>query len=573
MSAIVQAIDQYVNSTPISTGENGHAEYGWSNEIEELIVQFHFQLVRTDKTGVEYMKIKFIHIMNTIHRLPVSSDETKRYLSIMLKLLAQTRDQISGKGEYALSYMMLLEWWNIYPDVAKHATIQIVLGTDIGNSDIAEHQYGSFKDVKYLCQYIYDETGDASHPFIHFCIELLCDRMRKEQESESQKLSLIWRWIPSETSKYSWIFVKLAEQYFQKYLQTAKTCESYLRACLKARMEMRKLRSRYNARLDTVQIKQCKREWATIDHNKTTSITMSRQKRAFLYTDHTGKQRGEDPDRIQCAENLKQYVESRVREGKEIKGARIGMEEFTKKAQNVEYGTRTVEKDIIDSQWRDSLAQTGSLENYIAMVDSSGSMAGDPFNAGVALGIRIAEKSTLGKRVLCFNTEPSWLNLDAYDSFVDMVHCIERDAESKGLSTNFYKALKLVLSAITDAKLPRETVKKMAIVILSDMQMNQGDRSWNNSLYDNIKEEYADAGMKAIGEPYDPPHILFWNLRQTRGFPSIEKHENVSMMSGFSPSLLDVFCKCGIEGLVDMTPYKMLMESLCIERYNCMNIV
>jgi uncharacterized protein with von Willebrand factor type A (vWA) domain len=35
----------------------------------------------------------------------------------------------------------------------------------------------------------------------------------------------------------------------------------------------------------------------------------------------------------------------------------------------------------------------------IAMVDVSGSMEGDPMNAAIALGIRTAEKSLLGKRV------------------------------------------------------------------------------------------------------------------------------------------------------------------------------
>jgi hypothetical protein len=562
---MLKAIDQYVSKRPLSTGENGHAEYGWSNEIEDLIVQFHFQLVRTDKMGIESMKRKFNCIIETIRKSNLQQSDKNHYLTIMFKLLAQTRDQIAGKGEYALSYMMLLQWWNLNPRLAEYALIQFILGTCIHDGG---HPYGSFKDAKYLCDYIYEETNDSEHPFIRFCIRLLCDKMRKEHESETP--SLIWKWIPSETSKFKWLFIKIAEEYFQEYLNTAKTEMSYSKACIKARMDFRKMRAKYNARLDTVQIKQCRREWATIDHGKTTAITMSRQKSAFLYTNKKGQSRGADEDRIQCARNLKTYLDNQIKSGKEIKGSKVGMEEFTKRALDI-YSDGP-EKDILDSQWRDSSNQTSNLENFIAMVDSSGSMNGDPFNAGVALGIRIAEKSALGKRILCFSKDPTWLDLSPYNSFVDMVECIDHDTQSKGLSTNFYKALKVILSAIVEAKLPKETVEKMVLVILSDMQMDAGDRSWNDSLYDNIKRKYAEAGLKSIGEPYQPPHILFWNLRQTGGFPTLTKQVNASMMSGFSPSLLDVFCKKGIDALLQLTPYHILLESLNHERYKCMEV-
>ena len=53
MSALIQSLD---NLTPIQTGENGHAEYGWSNSIQEQILQFSFQVTRTDARGVTILK-------------------------------------------------------------------------------------------------------------------------------------------------------------------------------------------------------------------------------------------------------------------------------------------------------------------------------------------------------------------------------------------------------------------------------------------------------------------------------------------------------------------------------------
>ena len=53
MAALVNALDNY---TPTQFGENGHAEYGWSNSIQEKILQFSFQVTRTNEAGVERLQ-------------------------------------------------------------------------------------------------------------------------------------------------------------------------------------------------------------------------------------------------------------------------------------------------------------------------------------------------------------------------------------------------------------------------------------------------------------------------------------------------------------------------------------
>ena len=40
------------STTSKQLGENMHTEYAWSNDIEEQIVQFNFQLVRTNETQI-----------------------------------------------------------------------------------------------------------------------------------------------------------------------------------------------------------------------------------------------------------------------------------------------------------------------------------------------------------------------------------------------------------------------------------------------------------------------------------------------------------------------------------------
>ena len=73
--------------------------------------------------------------------------------------------------------------------------------------------------------------------------------------------------------------------------------------------------------------------------------------------------------------------------------------------------------------------------------------------------------------------------------------------------------------------------------------------------------------MCVIGEPYKPHHILFWNLISTHSYPVISTQKNVSMVSGFSPSLLNIFCEKGLESFHRCIPWYMLMQSLSNDRY------
>jgi hypothetical protein len=51
----------------------------------------------------------------------VERDIAKQYLIILYKMIGYTRDIIDGKGEYELSYMMILTWYEVYPELALFA--------------------------------------------------------------------------------------------------------------------------------------------------------------------------------------------------------------------------------------------------------------------------------------------------------------------------------------------------------------------------------------------------------------------------------------------------------------------
>jgi hypothetical protein len=570
MSALVNALD---NFTPKQIGENGHIEYGWSNSIKEQILQFSFQVTRTDENGVDRLHVLLREMLRVLKQKYYDTsfdNERKAYLTILYKMVGQTRDIIDGKGEYALTYMMIYTWYEFNPDLAFFALKCLV---DLGDKNV--HQYGSWKDIKYFCRYIKNKTNNENHPLIKNAITLVNAQLRKDMNFVVyEDVSLVAKWAPREGSSFDWLFTPLATDYFEEYMKTATTDVSRVKAILKCKTQYRKLLSKLNKIVDTVQIKQCNNKWSDINFTKVTSVTLAKQKHAFMNIKQNGEiRRKENVDRIDCADNFKTHVGRAVKGEIEMKGKRLSMPDFTKQALELSHYPMgnsehaQLQIDLLNSQWRDNSTQNGALGNFIAMVDVSGSMRSptpDPFYAANALGIRIAEKSKLGKRVLTFSARPAWVNLEDCNDFVSMTKKICTDS---GLNTNFYAALDLILNAIIQSKLSPEDVQDMVLVILSDMQIDSADKSADQCMYDSIREKYEATGNRLYGKPFKPPHILLWNLRSTSGFPTISTQPNASMMSGFSPALLNLFCDKGIDALQACTPWSVFTKSLENERY------
>jgi len=577
MAALISALD---TNTSKQIGENGHTENGWSNDIREKIVQFSFQITRTDEKTAQSLK-------NTLHCIllrlkgmvesswPSERTEGLQYFKILYKMIGNTRDIIDGKGEYTLTYMMIHSWYSLFPELAFFALKCLVDFGDEGKT----HQYGSWKDIKYFCEYCKKQGADEDHPLIKYAIELINNQLLIDADhfdcDPNKSISLTARWVPREKSKFSWLFHALARHYFSKFIDTAKTDRSKRLAILKCNTQYRKLVSKLNEHLDTLQIKQCGKRWSDIDFNHLTSISGSKQRKALLNINADKTQRSEEEDRIECARKFKEHIQKGVRGEVEIKGKRIGMEDFTRQAlelinqrlysqvdENVQ-----AQIDLLNAQWKNNSTQTGALSKMIAMVDTSGSMEGDPLHVAVALGIRVAEKSSLGRRVMTFSSAPSWCNLDNITDFVNMVDVVRR--ADWGMNTNFFSALMLILEKIKEVKLSAEEVEGMVLAIFSDMQIDYiGNKGLD--MFETIVKEYARVGMELYGVPFKVPKVLFWNLRSTSGFPALSTHKNAMMMSGFSPALLNLFCEKGLEAFETCTPWSMLVQSLENPRYKIM---
>lgn len=140
-------------------------------------------------------------------------------------------------------------------------------------------------------------------------------------------------------------------------------------------------------------------------------------------------------------------------------------------------------------------------------------------------------------RFLTFETRPQWLTLPPKAPLFDKVQSTKQ--APGGGSTDLTQALGLVLNVCTRAKLPREEVAGLELVILSDMQFDaaqygrSGSREWATQ-YQELVQIFGKAG-------YPVPRLVFWNLRAATGVPVQEDTVGVRMLSGFSPSLLKHF--------------------------------
>jgi len=623
MASLVEALDQHTNMV---LGENAHPELDWSNGIQERIPQLYFQCVRSPSESD--LADLAATLDDMLARLSVKRDTEeeealrKTHLVKLFKLIAQTRDVEGGKGEYTLAYMMVWTWYKYFPEMAQFALRCFVI-----SDDPAKPPYGSWKDIKYMCKYILQHSdAGLQHPLLQYALTLMNEQVRADHDAYSftlqqeidsgvaiPQLSLAAKWVPRESSnKFGCLYESLATSYFKGYMVSAKTPESKERAINKCKAQYRVLITTLNRHLDTVQIKQAGGNWSAINHAKTTSITMQRQRKAFLNMNGATAQavaNGQEPgvplsekekDREQCAANLREHLENLKTQGKEVKGKKVGLDKFAQDALGLVERSNdpdiTEERAILDSQWRDNSSMNGALGNFIAMCDTSGSMSGDPINAAIGLSCRVAEKSKLGKRVMTFSSEPKWIDMDHCTTFTEMVAAIYQSNFAAGFNTDFYKALDMILTVIEQNQIPASECENMVLAIFSDMQMDSNLAMMNGhpaiytvdagsgvsadaalsarsnwkTLYETIEQKYSDVGMRLYGTPMKPPHILFWNLRKTSGFPTLSTQENTSMMSGFDAGVLNLFCDQGLDALRGLTGAKMLDRILSAGRYDIM---
>ncbi|KAF7798954.1 hypothetical protein EIP86_010183 [Pleurotus ostreatoroseus] len=224
----------------------------------------------------------------------------------------------------------------------------------------------------------------------------------------------------------------------------------------------------------------------------------------------------------------------------------------------------------IEQQWKvmvDRLRQHGPLENSVAICDVSGSMGSplwfhqrfvQPIHPAMALSLVIAQvaKPPFANVLITFSQHPEFVELNPADGLYQT--CQKIAGANWGMNTDLNAVfLNLLLPLAIKHNLKQEDMIKR-LFIFSDMQFDeslpkrtsrksrfsltrgetvveqQSTIDWETN-HDVIETAFKEAG-------YELPEIVYWNLAgEYSTAPVTHDKKGVSLMSGFSPSMMKVF--------------------------------
>ena len=348
----------------------------------------------------------------------------------------------------------------------------------------------------------------------------------KANMKEGKSISLCAKWMPSVNAS-SKITVGRAKTICRELGWTEK--------------KYRKTLSKLRKYLDVVEVKMSAKKWDKINYETVPSKANLIYNSAFLRNDE---------------DRRREYLASLEKGTAKINASTLNPHEICLK-----YRQNRCRKDAtLEALWK-ALPDL-SVENTLIVRDGSGSMtwgsfagSGTPLDVATALAIYMSEHNTgdWKDKFITFSSNPKIVDLSNCDSLADKVDLSLRESDCS--NTNIYKTMMLILKTAKRNHTSAEDMPKM-IVICSDMQFDGRSHNLNKSLFDEIAQEFEDAGYKL-------PKICFWNLsgRLNGTIPMQQNDMGLILCSGFSVQILKMFMSNQVD------PYKVLLETLNGERY------
>lgn len=378
-------------------------------------------------------------------------------------------------------------------------------------------EYGRWDDLLTL---IDTKAGEA-------VVTLIKNQLLTDVQSmkDNESISLLAKWMPTENAgvQSNMLSHKLAK-----------------RMKLSAR-NYRKIMSSLRENLNIVERKMSRKQWSDIDYNTVASRSMMVYRRAFERNDEKG---------------FTEFLDNVEKGEAKINAATLYPYEIVSKCQKWGYGGTSENPQLLDAQWNalpDYVSGDGSGENSIAVVDTSGSMSGQPIDVAISLGIYLGERATGAYKdhFITFSSQPKLQKITG-TGIVEKVANLSRAQWNQ--STNIEAVFDLVLNVAIEKKLTQdELIQK--IYIISDMQFNSCI-SADKTLFQHIGQKFASYG-------YTMPQLVFWNVRATMGnTPMSLDDRGFQNVSGLSPSIFQYLMGGEFKGA-----YELMEDVLNSERY------
>lgn len=507
-------------------------------------------------------------------------------LTILYKLIAYTRDIHGGLGERKLSYMMLFLWNYQFPLPAAHCLKNMVM-------PIQKYPpYGSWRDIKGMCLFIreFSEKGE-NDPFIETCLGLMNHQLdvdytlwnntmdeyeRKKNAGfatekptpQSAGISMVAKWIPRECSSFGWLFKRATIQWIRSfkphYFKSCKSESQFESALKKGSKEYRQVFSSLSKELDVLEIKQCKKEWKSIEPANIPFSALLRQNRSLLNISSNGgvrKTTASIHDRVSCAVKIQQHwraTRSTNTLGKTLTShhtAFIDMGGFIQNALRVLHPEEVMR---METQWRHILSQSRvfPFSHVLPIVDLS--LFRDQenrFYEAIGLACIIAMKSS--KRILFFDQTTHFVSIEHCTSLKDILHLIRPIYYEHHIGQNFKAVCDTLLLSICETKLHEEHVKNMKLVFFTYY-----DRI--DMIQEIVQEAFENAGF------VHSPFLLVWRAAKKIPIHSsfIQNKPRTFVFSGNSNYTLYLFSLMGCDEWNDMNAFDLIAKLLDTRRYD-----
>lgn len=190
------------------------------------------------------------------------------------------------------------------------------------------------------------------------------------------------------------------------------------------------------------------------------------------------------------------------------------------------------DKELFDLMWKNQKKITTD-KNVLVVADTSGSMTlygGIPICASIGLAIYTAERNSgiFKNHYITFSEEPTIQEIKGktiYD-IVQNMECINPQ------NTDIDKVFELLLNVLVQNEVKESDVPSH-ILIISDMEFDDGVQSKGGTNFSGWKKAFADKGYKL-------PTVIFWNVAgMTLGIPVTKYDSDVAIVSGFSVNVLE----------------------------------
>ena len=421
-------------------------------------------------------RIHYLKFYETYDGIPINqklhqilTEYKKEYTKVMEKIIdaiLYTRNIHSGRGERDLTYSYLFTLQQFVP--MKTVFILYMLVND---------NIGSWRDIRTYCEFLAKEKGQ-DNPFIRPIICLYNHQLVKDHAAfnAGKPISYAAKWVPRESKGRVWLFNILVSHYDDPEYKTIRSDPNDA-AMRKCKMMFRKMVSKLNKHLDTLEIKQCANEWATINPASLSTSQLYNGANAFT---QTGTE-----DRAKCASTFDAEYKRRLEQITQKKYSyNVPIWKLVKHIIRLTREKKTEELEAMNLHWNSYVETRLSKEPnyYIAILDVSESMPEKDLYTAIGMCCAVASKSHFGKNVLVVGETPEWVELTGC-KFSEMVQRITSPFWNK--YAVIYDAFKMVLDAVVSANMTPEDVENLKIQLYTKQQVDYESifQMWKNKYY------------------------------------------------------------------------------------------